>query len=101
MHRGLLIFVALSFAVGTARGQTSLAPGQTETVKALLERIEKLEKRVADLEAKQVTSPTPSSSTSSSLTVVRNSGPQEAVDKAGQAHQHDQVAVQEAEVHYP
>jgi hypothetical protein len=103
MHRGLLVFVALSFAIGTARGQTSLAPGQTqpETVKVLLERIEKLEKRVADLEARQATSPAPPSSTSSNLTVVRNAEPQEAVDRAAQAHEHDQVAVQEAQVHYP
>jgi hypothetical protein len=35
------------------------------------------------------------------MSVVQNSGPQEAVDKAGQEHQHDQVVVQEAEVHYP
>jgi hypothetical protein len=101
MHRGLLIFVVLSFVISTARGQTSPAPDQTEQVKLLLERIEKLETRVADLEAKQAISFASSSLTSSNMSVVQNSGPQEAVDKAGQEHQHDQVAVQEAEVHYP
>jgi hypothetical protein len=101
MRRGLLVFVVLSFVIGTARGQTSQAPDQTEQMKLLLDRIEKLEKRVADLEAKPAISFASSSSTSSNMSVVQNSGPQEAVDKAGQEHQHDQVVVQEAEVHYP
>jgi hypothetical protein len=103
MYRRLLIFVALSFATGTARGQTSLAPEQIETVKALLQRIEQLEKRVSELEARQTIAAAAPAVAASNAAVARNSPPQGVLDKSAQIQQREAVsaAAQQAEIHYP
>jgi hypothetical protein len=109
MFRRLLILVALSFAVASARAQNASPADQAQQMKALLERVAQLEKRVAELEAKQSSSPAPvlSASVASIPSPANTPAPQQTSPSSVSAHSHEelspeqQVNVQQAEVHYP
>ena len=104
------LFLFLSFIlVSAARAQsppTPAAPGQAdqaEQIKALLDRIDRLEKRITELEAHEAMPV----STASARPAEQPATPAEAPPPSSAMHQHEamtpsqEVAVQQAEIHYP
>jgi hypothetical protein len=103
MRPQLLVIPVLFLATGSAWAQSPPASDQTEQMRVLLERIEQLEKRVAELESKQLASPT-TVLAAVERTPVRRTEPQETAATPGPTHDHaaqEQAAAQQAETHYP
>lgn len=121
MYRRLLVIVTLSLTAIAVRAQSPPPPDQSEQIKALLERVDRLEKRVSELEAREAGAPSATISASAAVppavapaptvspspaVVVPQSQP--AASREAAMHQHDQaptpeqqIAIQQAEVHYP
>ena len=108
LRRSLFLLLSL-ILISVARAQTNAPPSsvspqadQTEQIRALLERIDRLEKRVAELEAHEGFPV----SAASAQPPAQPALPPEAPSAAA-IHQHEamtpsqEVAVQQAEIHYP
>jgi Phosphate-selective porin O and P len=108
MYSRLLVAITISLLAVSVRAQGPPPPDQSEQIRALLERVDRLEKRVAELEAKEASPQTPALSVSNApLAPAPAVQPQVASAPSSSVHSHDeqsmaqQVAMQQAEPHYP
>ena len=116
MFRRALFLLVVFFAATAARAQEPppSAADQAAQVRALLDRIDRLEKRVAELEAKEgvpiaaaAPAPAPAISPVPTQPAPAAAAPAEPVQPQAAPHSHDmapvqqEIAAQQAELHYP